>query len=310
MKEKIAGAGKNPGRMSLGIWRDSMLLEMLWQTERRHSLFGRQHPGRSGADWWSARSRSYARRTGGENGKKRQEKLMLMLEKAGYLSKRHEAIDIGCGPGNVALPLARRMKRVIALDPSPDMLAIVKDRAAQEGIKNIETVQLRWEDADLDRLGWRGRFRLAVASMTPGIHDVATLRKMNDASHCGCYFSGFTRRTDSAQEDLWRLFYKQPMPEIPSDIFYVFHLLHCWGYCPSIEMESYSSQRRYSASEAIEELSLLMIPYIEQTLRSRKKMEAHIRSACRDGGYTHERTFVEARMLWTVNTIDGRPYNS
>ena len=148
------------------------------------------------------------------------------------------------------------------------MLEIVNKRAAEEGIKNIETVQMRWEDVDLDKLGWRGRFRLAIASMTPGIHDVVTLRKMNEASNCGCYYSGFTQRTDAAQEDLWRLFYNEPMPALPADVFCVFHLLHAWGYCPSIELSRENSQRQYALEEAVEELGLLMIPYIEQTEES------------------------------------------
>jgi len=282
------------------LWHDACLLDRLWQTERRRSLFGRQSPERSGPGWWSMRSRSYTRRSGGARGRRRQEKLMLLLEQAGFLGRQHEALDIGCGSGNVALPLARRMKRVIALDPSEEMLALLRRRAAKAGIKNIETMLMRWEDVDLDTRGWRGRFRVAIASMSPGIHDAASLRKMHDASHCGCYFNSFTRRADRAQEDLWRIFFGEPLPAMPADAFYVFHLLHAWGFCPSLELSSEATRRRYSPAKAVEELGLLMIPYVEQTKRSQAIIEDYVRAASPQGTFVRHRSFVEARILWSV----------
>ncbi len=282
------------------IWHDAGLLEQLWQAERSRSLFGRQNPERAGAGWWSVRASSFARRTGGSRGRRRQEKLMAMLEKAGLLGGRHEALDIGCGPGNVALPLARRMKRVVALDPSEDMLAILERRAARAGIKNIETVHMRWEDVDLDRLGWRGRFRVAIASMSPGIRDVATLQKMQAASCRGCYLSGFTRRFDRAQDELWRLFFHEPMPDLPADVFCIFHLLHAWGCCPSLELSSEKTRQRCSMQAALEEMNLLMMPYVEQSEKTRSIIENYVRSASPQGVFTRERSFVEARMIWPV----------
>ena len=282
------------------LWRDAALLENLWQAEREQSLFARQHPDRSGPAWWSLRSESYTRRTGGERGQKRQEKLMPLLEQACFIDSQAEVLDIGCGPGNVALPVASRVKKVVALDPSADMLDIVRKRAAAEGIKNIETVQLRWEDANLDELGWRGRFRLAIASMTPGIHNAVTLRKMNEASNRGCYYSGFTQRTDAAQEDLWRLFYNEPLPPLPADVFCIFHLLHSWGYCPTLQLSREKSQSKYSLDDAVKELGLLMMPYIDQTEESRKIIEHYVLSLSRNGKFIHKRSFVEARMLWSV----------
>lgn len=55
-------------------------------------------------------------------------------------------LDIGCGPGTLALPLAQRVKKVTALDFSPKMLAILKQQAKNEKIKNISTHNLSWTD--------------------------------------------------------------------------------------------------------------------------------------------------------------------
>ncbi|MEU5860184.1 class I SAM-dependent methyltransferase [Nonomuraea sp. NPDC047529] len=44
-------------------------------------------------------------------------------------------LDLGCGPGTIAIPLARRMKAVVAVDPSLEMLAEGRRRA--KGVTNI-----------------------------------------------------------------------------------------------------------------------------------------------------------------------------
>lgn len=48
--------------------------------------------------------------------------------------------DIGCGPGYFTLPLARRLRKVYAIDQSPFMLERCRERAQKEGLKNIEYI--------------------------------------------------------------------------------------------------------------------------------------------------------------------------
>jgi ubiquinone/menaquinone biosynthesis C-methylase UbiE len=53
-------------------------------------------------------------------------------------ARTDEALDIGCGAGHLAFALAPYLGRVVALDPSPGMLATVADGAAQRGLSRIE----------------------------------------------------------------------------------------------------------------------------------------------------------------------------
>ncbi len=48
--------------------------------------------------------------------------------------------DIGCGPGYFTLPLARRVKKVYAIDSSPFMLSKCLERAKEEVLGNVETL--------------------------------------------------------------------------------------------------------------------------------------------------------------------------
>lgn len=53
-------------------------------------------------------------------------------------------IDIGAGGGRFALPIARRVGKVVALEPSSAMRHVLESVIAETGQANIEVVDLRW----------------------------------------------------------------------------------------------------------------------------------------------------------------------
>jgi SAM-dependent methyltransferase len=55
-------------------------------------------------------------------------------------------LDVGCGPGIVALLFAHLFDRVVGLDPDPGMVAEAVRGAADEGIDNAEWVRIRAEE--------------------------------------------------------------------------------------------------------------------------------------------------------------------
>ena len=55
-------------------------------------------------------------------------------------------LDVGCGPGSIALLLARLFHEVVGVDPDPDMLVEAKRAAADGGVANARWVNLRAED--------------------------------------------------------------------------------------------------------------------------------------------------------------------
>jgi len=56
-------------------------------------------------------------------------------------------LDIGAGAGRYALPLARSVRRVLAVDPSPTMLDALRTEAVAHGIDNVDAIAGRWPDA-------------------------------------------------------------------------------------------------------------------------------------------------------------------
>jgi SAM-dependent methyltransferase len=57
-------------------------------------------------------------------------------------------LDVGAGGGRYALPLALRVREVVAIDPSPSMLGALSEDAAAQGIANIRAIESRWPMAD------------------------------------------------------------------------------------------------------------------------------------------------------------------
>ena len=78
----------------------------------------------------------------------------LALDGAGRL------IDVGCGPGTIALRLAHLFTEVVGIDPDADMLAEAGREAAIAGTTNARWVKMRAEELPGDL----GTFRVATFS--------------------------------------------------------------------------------------------------------------------------------------------------
>ena len=65
--------------------------------------------------------------------------------------RKGACVEFGCGVGRCTIWLARRYEHVVALDVSEPHLALAREKAASEGLKNIEFVHIR-SKVELDRL--------------------------------------------------------------------------------------------------------------------------------------------------------------
>jgi ubiquinone/menaquinone biosynthesis C-methylase UbiE len=65
------------------------------------------------------------------------------------------AVDFGCGPGYYTIELAKKAKRVVAVDLSSGMLKKAQNKADKAGVKNIQFLQsngtnIQLEDSSVD----------------------------------------------------------------------------------------------------------------------------------------------------------------
>jgi len=91
-------------------------------------------------------------------------------------------LDLGCGAGQLALPLAARAGEVLAMDPNERMLAHARRRAAEAGVENVEWVV--GSDAEFDPS--MGPFRLTTMGRSSHWMDQErTLERLSRATEPG-----------------------------------------------------------------------------------------------------------------------------
>jgi ubiquinone/menaquinone biosynthesis C-methylase UbiE len=81
--------------------------------------------------------------------------LIAQLAAAAGLDEDARVLDLGCGPGTLAIPLAEHAGEVVAVDVEPEML----ERLRRAAPANVTVVEARAEDVDESF----GEFRLATA---------------------------------------------------------------------------------------------------------------------------------------------------
>ncbi|HTS77062.1 MAG TPA: class I SAM-dependent methyltransferase [Bryobacteraceae bacterium] len=91
------------------------------------------------------------------------------------LTESVRALDLGCGPGTIAIPLSYTVGEVVAVDPDADMIAEGQRLAASRGRRNIRWLRCRAEDIPLGAEPFR------VATIGQAFHWMdrdAVLRKL------------------------------------------------------------------------------------------------------------------------------------
>ncbi len=87
------------------------------------------------------------------------------------ISKNSRVLDIGAGPGTLALPLSPLVKEVTAIEPGAGMIGILNEHAAKNHITNIRTIQSRWEDIEPAR-DLKAPYDIVIASLSLTMEDI------------------------------------------------------------------------------------------------------------------------------------------
>jgi SAM-dependent methyltransferase len=101
--------------------------------------------------------------------------------------KTWTVLDMGCGGGTLAVPLAPRVRSITAADFSETMLDVVNERCERAGITNVRTLRRRWEDEWNDP---DGGYDIAIASRSLiGDDTKALVQKLDGVARKAVYIS-------------------------------------------------------------------------------------------------------------------------
>nr|WP_298413687.1 class I SAM-dependent methyltransferase [uncultured Halomonas sp.] len=144
------------------------------------------------------------------------------------LTGSRSLLDVGCGPGTIALLLADRLEHVIGMDYSPGMLEQLEHNAQRLGHGNVTPLLRAWED------DWRDVpvCDIVVASRSGMVADLAdALAKLNAHARQRVYMTQLVGG-DFIDTQLITLLGRQ-RTSVP-DYIYTVNLLHAQGIHPRL----------------------------------------------------------------------------
>ncbi|VVB73008.1 putative cobalt-precorrin-6B C(15)-methyltransferase (decarboxylating) [uncultured archaeon] len=159
-------------------------------------------------------------------------------------------LDIGAGPGTLAIPFAQKVAHVTAVEPADGMVGVMQEKMAEFGAQNISVVQKRWEDVDVKR-DLQPPYDVVIASFSLGMMDIQTaIEKMAMASSKYVYLYHFAGETswDRMWSDLWPKLHGVEYNSGPKcDVLY--NVLYHMGIYPHIHTFRLQHNQRYSSVE-------------------------------------------------------------
>jgi len=153
-------------------------------------------------------------------------------------------LDIGSGPGVLAVPLAKKVKQVTAIDISTVALKCLEERAKKGGLSNIACLAKKWEDIELGKD--IKQYDIVVASYALTMLDLAAaLSKMNQTAKRAVYIF------EAAGQKYWHYLALWPKVHgeefvLSPDYIYIINVLYQMGIYANVETSEYEIRRRFS----------------------------------------------------------------
>jgi SAM-dependent methyltransferase len=190
----------------------------MWQNARRKKGWASK-----GSKEWDKKSASFAAR----NSRSLYTDLLLSHLP---LSPEMTVLDIGSGPGTLALPISRSVKSVTALDFSAGMLEILHSLAQEQSINNIKAVECAWED------DWQTKgilpHDIAIASRSMAVDNIKeAIDKLNTYANKYVFITDRISPTPFDQELFQAL--NRPFHSGP-DYIYTLNILYSMGIHPNV----------------------------------------------------------------------------
>ena len=290
--------------------RNVQTLADCWKASARGMVKDKKMAEDRQAGMWSKRSGDFAKHVKDKRGQKRSAEIIGLLEEAGFKAKGAKVLDIGCGPGTLSIPLARLGADVTSLDIAPGMLDQLREYAKDEGLA-VNPLECSWWTADIDQLGFRKKYDLVLASMTPGVRDAETFDRMMACSKKFCYYSHFLGGGPHGMNPEIRKILdgdeKAPGRRAPNGrghgpgIAYPFMYLYALGYHPLVRF----SHNRWKMETNWKEAAERTIGFFEHDeafdAAAKKKVMTYYQANAKDGKYRTQSEMYTGMMVWNVN---------
>ena len=215
------------------------------------------------------------------------------------ITAESRVLDIGAGPGTLAIPFAQKAAHVTAVEPAEGMCSVMQEKMAEFGVGNISIVQKRWEDVEV-AADLQPPYDVVIASFSLGMQDIrAAIEKMQQASSRYVYLYHFAGETswDRQWQELWpRLHGRAYRPGPKCDVLY--NVLYQMGIYPHIRTFRLEHNQRHSTLD--EAVSALAPQAQAESEEQKAVLREYLGEAMReeDGALVMPGSSIRVKMWW------------
>lgn len=214
------------------------------------------------------------------------------------ISPKSRILDVGAGPGLLAIPFAAKVEHVTAVEPSEGMVSVLREQMEKHDAKNISIVKKRWEDVNIIE-DLEPPYDVVIASMSLDMLNIRrAIYKMEEASSKYIYLYHFAGGdSDVHLRELWpklhgREYYSGPK----SDVLY--NVLYQMGIYPHVSTFTLDLSQKYNSVQEL--LNVLRSKYEVKTEKQELILRDHFGRILKEsnGTFIIQNYSTRVKMWW------------
>jgi SAM-dependent methyltransferase len=217
-------------------------------------------------------------------------------------------LDIGCGPGTLTIPLAKKVKSITALDISSEMLKFLKINADKSGLNNINYLVSSWQDALAgDKIG---EHDVVVASRSLMSGDMkSAIYKINSITRQAAYIT-FPVIHLPLDFEVYKAIGREDKKHAP--YIYIYNMLYQMGIMANVEILYSKVKVQFpSIEETIKDLQWRTAPFTpSEIIKLKEFLKKKFAEQKNSQVFTHEGFSIWALIWWSkkICKYDDRVY--
>ena len=217
------------------------------------------------------------------------------------ISPNDTVLDLGAAEGTISLKLAEKAKSVTALDRAEKMLEELDKKCMEQGITNVETVQMDIEDISLENTK---KHDIILASRSfNGIYNIRErLELLNNLANKYVYITLFGSSTNEYRKEKAQIAGKKYNPG--PDYIIAAHILKSLGIEPNIvQLECEKLKEYHSLDEAVQR-AVWKLGDIDE--KNKEKLATHFKETFvknERGNWVNPKDKTDWVLIWWKKTI-------